>query len=155
MHTFDHTILHLISHTQLHHTCHIPHTQLHHTCHVSHTQLHHTCHVSHTQLHHTCHVSHTQLHHTAVDATQFTPDPTCRPPHRLVIVTLSRLVYRKGIDLLAAIIPAVCARHPHVDFLIGMCVCKGVYVFLWVCLYMCQLKCCWWIYNNNDGGING
>lgn len=65
-------------------------------------------------------LSHPCPTHTAVDATQFTPDPTRRPPGRVVIVTLSRLVYRKGIDLLAAIIPAVCARHPHVDFIIGM-----------------------------------
>lgn len=35
------------------------------------------------------------------------------------MVALSRLVYRKGVDLLAAVIPAVCRRHPHVDFVIG------------------------------------
>lgn len=43
--------------------------------------------------------------------------PYARPP--LTIVALSRLVYRKGIDLLALVIPEVCARHPHVRFVIG------------------------------------
>ena len=33
---------------------------------------------------------------------------------------MSRLVYRKGMNLLAAIIPAICADHDNVDFLIGM-----------------------------------
>ena len=32
---------------------------------------------------------------------------------------VSRLVYRKGTDLLAAIIPKICQRHSDVDFLIG------------------------------------
>eukprot|EP00798_Chlamydomonas_sp_ICE-L_P025719 gene25719-11376_t len=35
------------------------------------------------------------------------------------VVALSRLVYRKGIDLLALAIPLICARHAHVNFLIG------------------------------------
>ncbi|KAL4457771.1 hypothetical protein ABPG75_012636 [Micractinium tetrahymenae] len=34
-------------------------------------------------------------------------------------VALSRLVYRKGIDLLAAVLPELCERHPHLQFLIG------------------------------------
>ena len=33
----------------------------------------------------------------------------------ITIVALSRLVYRKGIDLLAAILPELCARHPRVQ----------------------------------------
>jgi hypothetical protein len=28
-------------------------------------------------------------------------------------------VYRKGIDLLNVVVPAVCRRQPHVDFIIG------------------------------------
>ena len=36
------------------------------------------------------------------------------------MVALSRLVYRKGIDLLVVIIPEMCYRHPQVDFIIGM-----------------------------------
>lgn len=37
----------------------------------------------------------------------------------VTIVVISRLVYRKGIDLLVALIPRVCALHPKVRFLIG------------------------------------
>lgn len=40
-----------------------------------------------------------------------------RKPVRIVL--LSRLVYRKGIDLAAEIIPTICARFPWVDFVIG------------------------------------
>jgi phosphatidylinositol N-acetylglucosaminyltransferase subunit A len=35
------------------------------------------------------------------------------------VVFVSRLVFRKGVDLLVGIIPVVCQRMPHVDFLIG------------------------------------
>lgn len=35
------------------------------------------------------------------------------------MVALSRLVYRKGVNLLNVVIPAVCRRQPHVDFIIG------------------------------------
>lgn len=38
-------------------------------------------------------------------------------PVRVVIV--SRLVYRKGMDFLAAILPTICSRHDDVDFIIG------------------------------------
>lgn len=56
----------------------------------------------------------------AVDASKFTPDPSARPAsNRLNIVMLSRLVYRKGIDLVVNVIPAICAQHPHVHFIIG------------------------------------
>jgi hypothetical protein len=44
-------------------------------------------------------------------------DGALLPP--LTVVALSRLVYRKGIDLLALVIPEVCARHPNVQFVIG------------------------------------
>ncbi|KIY98372.1 phosphatidylinositol glycan, class A [Monoraphidium neglectum] len=43
-------------------------------------------------------------------------DGALLPP--LTVVALSRLVYRKGIDLLALVIPEVCARHPNVQFVI-------------------------------------
>ena len=33
----------------------------------------------------------------------------------ITIVALSRLVYRKGIDLLAAVLPELCQRHPNVQ----------------------------------------
>lgn len=37
----------------------------------------------------------------------------------VTIVVISRLVYRKGVDLLAGVIPAICSIHPQVSFLIG------------------------------------
>ena len=38
---------------------------------------------------------------------------------KIKIVIVSRLVYRKGADILAALLPIICARHPDVDFIIG------------------------------------
>lgn len=38
---------------------------------------------------------------------------------RVTIAVVSRLVYRKGIDLLARVIPRICASFPHVDFVVG------------------------------------
>lgn len=56
----------------------------------------------------------------AVDASQFTPDPQQRRTDGVItIVCLSRLVYRKGIDLLAAALPVLCQRHHDIEFLIG------------------------------------
>ena len=55
----------------------------------------------------------------AVDASQFTPNPSAANPEKITIVILSRLVYRKGIDLLVSIIPQICQLYPNVDFLIG------------------------------------
>jgi len=57
----------------------------------------------------------------AVDYTKFTPDPGAAPPmdKQLNIVLLSRLVYRKGIDLAIEVIPEICQRHPSVHFIIG------------------------------------
>ena len=37
----------------------------------------------------------------------------------VTIVVMSRLVYRKGADLIAALIPPVCQKHQDVDFIIG------------------------------------
>eukprot|EP00760_Papus_ankaliazontas_P033322 PhM_4_TR6288/c5_g3_i1/m.93832/K03857/PIGA, GPI3; phosphatidylinositol glycan, class A len=37
----------------------------------------------------------------------------------ITIVVITRLVYRKGADLLVDIIPAICQRHPEVQFVIG------------------------------------
>lgn len=77
----------------------------------------------------------------AVVASQFMPDPSASDPnwskcgveknvaletHQLpilvTIVVISRLVYRKGMDLLVAIIPRICAMHKNVRFIIGKCV---------------------------------
>lgn len=40
--------------------------------------------------------------------------------HIVVIVCMSRLVYRKGIDLLIGAMPEICAAFPNVRFVIGM-----------------------------------
>lgn len=53
----------------------------------------------------------------AVDATCFLPK--YRPTNRITVVVLSRLVYRKGIDFLIAVVPAICARFHNVDFFIA------------------------------------
>lgn len=37
----------------------------------------------------------------------------------VTIVVISRLVYRKGIDLLVAIIPRICSMYRNVRFIIG------------------------------------
>ncbi|XP_022245316.1 N-acetylglucosaminyl-phosphatidylinositol biosynthetic protein-like isoform X5 [Limulus polyphemus] len=55
----------------------------------------------------------------AVDTTIFTPDPSKRNPDNVTIVVISRLVYRKGVDLLAGVIPILCKDYPQVHFLIG------------------------------------
>ncbi|KAL3762592.1 hypothetical protein ACHAWU_005795 [Discostella pseudostelligera] len=55
----------------------------------------------------------------AVDSTRFIPQPSKRSNSRVTVVVVSRLVYRKGVDLLVGIIPAICQSYPEVDFLIG------------------------------------
>ncbi|XP_060951421.1 phosphatidylinositol N-acetylglucosaminyltransferase subunit A-like [Limanda limanda] len=55
----------------------------------------------------------------AVDPLDFTPDPSKRPDDRITIVVISRLVYRKGIDVLGGIIPELCRKHPDLHFLVG------------------------------------
>jgi phosphatidylinositol glycan class A protein len=56
----------------------------------------------------------------AVDVSRFTPDPSRRPPPpEINIVVISRMTYRKGVDLLVDIIPAVCSQYPHVHWVIG------------------------------------
>jgi phosphatidylinositol N-acetylglucosaminyltransferase subunit A len=58
----------------------------------------------------------------AVDTDKFTPLPK---QHMLAdsptikIVVVSRLVYRKGVDLLVGIVPTICRMYPDVDFIIG------------------------------------
>lgn len=37
----------------------------------------------------------------------------------VTIVVVSRLVYRKGTDLLVGVIAQICHEYPEVDFLIG------------------------------------
>ncbi|KAI5633619.1 PIGA (GPI anchor biosynthesis) domain-containing protein [Phthorimaea operculella] len=55
----------------------------------------------------------------AVDAYSFTPDPSQRDPNFVTIVMVSRLVYRKGVDLMAAVIADMCPKYPNLRFIIG------------------------------------
>jgi phosphatidylinositol glycan class A protein len=55
----------------------------------------------------------------AVDPSKFLPDPSQRAKDRIKVVVVSRLVYRKGVDLLVGIIPKICKELPEVDFIIG------------------------------------
>ncbi|OWY90685.1 Phosphatidylinositol glycan, class A, partial [Phytophthora megakarya] len=57
----------------------------------------------------------------AVDATKFTPPATVSRKEQdpITVVIISRLVYRKGIDLVARAIPIVCANDSRVRFMIG------------------------------------
>ncbi|KAF9057182.1 glycosyltransferase family 4 protein [Panaeolus papilionaceus] len=49
---------------------------------------------------------------------QFKPSP--KPPsEKITVVVLSRLAYRKGIDLLVAVAPRICQMFPDVHFVIG------------------------------------
>lgn len=49
-----------------------------------------------------------------------TKDVCANLTQRIVrIVCVSRLVYRKGIDLLLGALPRICAMHENVEFLIG------------------------------------
>ncbi|XP_003373301.1 PIGA (GPI anchor biosynthesis) superfamily [Trichinella spiralis] len=55
----------------------------------------------------------------ALDTHHFTPDPSQRCPSKINIVIACRLTYRKGIDLLARVIPRICNEHADVDFIIA------------------------------------
>ncbi len=55
----------------------------------------------------------------AVDRTRFRPDFSQRPgadDEVVHVVVMSRMVYRKGIDLLVGVLPIVCARWPQVGW---------------------------------------
>ncbi|XP_071449168.1 phosphatidylinositol N-acetylglucosaminyltransferase subunit A [Hetaerina americana] len=55
----------------------------------------------------------------AVDTAVFTPDPAQRSADKITIVIVSRLVYRKGVDLMVEIIAEICSKYPEVNFLIA------------------------------------
>ncbi|KAI9092853.1 hypothetical protein DFS34DRAFT_652814 [Phlyctochytrium arcticum] len=55
----------------------------------------------------------------AVVAADFTPDVTARSKDRITIVIASRLVYRKGVDLMVQVIPRICEAYSNTDFLIA------------------------------------
>ena len=74
--------------------------------------------------------SHVYVIPNAVDTTIFTPDTFQRDSDFsnsrslflipvVSIIVCSRLVYKKGIDLLVKVIPEVCKRNPTVKFIIG------------------------------------
>ena len=90
----------------------------------------------------------------AVDAVCFTPDPTqshrdrgwqCSwanshsPPSLppVTVVVVSRLVYRKGADLLAGLIPILCARHEDLHFIVGQLYRPQSFLAL---LYVCRWR---------------
>lgn len=57
---------------------------------------------------------------SAVIPEQF--EPATLGPDKLdtiTIVVVSRLTYRKGVDLLVAIAPRICKEYPNVRFLVG------------------------------------
>lgn len=48
--------------------------------------------------------------------------PSAIPPDtdgKVTVVVISRLAYRKGVDLLVAVAPTICALFPNVQFLVG------------------------------------
>ncbi|XP_074040132.1 phosphatidylinositol glycan anchor biosynthesis class A [Leptinotarsa decemlineata] len=55
----------------------------------------------------------------AVDTYSFTPDPSQRIKNQITVVVVSRLVYRKGVDLTAQIIGDLCSKYKEVCFLIA------------------------------------
>jgi phosphatidylinositol glycan class A protein len=55
----------------------------------------------------------------AVDTSIFTPNPAARKSNSITIVCITRLVYRKGVDLMVEIIPQICKQFDHVNFVIG------------------------------------
>jgi len=88
------------------------------------SDVNHAICVSHTSRENTClraaiEPSRVSVIPNAVDSSRFTPDPSSRDADYITIVVISRLVYRKGIDLLLPVIPALCAAHPRVRFVIG------------------------------------
>ncbi|KAF3432599.1 hypothetical protein FNV43_RR27339 [Rhamnella rubrinervis] len=55
----------------------------------------------------------------AVDTAMFKPAPQRPSGNEIIIVVISRLVYRKGADLLVEVIPEVCRLNPNVRFVVG------------------------------------
>ena len=55
----------------------------------------------------------------AVDCRVFYPDLEYNSQGRIGLVIMSRLVYRKGTDILAKLLAPICLKYPDVDFYIG------------------------------------
>ena len=80
--------------------------------------------VSHTSRENTClraslDPRHVSVIPNAVVASDFKPDPEAPDNRYINIVVVSRLVFRKGTDLLVAIIPRICATNGRVRFIIA------------------------------------
>lgn len=56
----------------------------------------------------------------AVDTAMFTPAPNRLSCDEIVIVVISRLVYRKGADLLVEVIPEVCRLYSNVSCIVSV-----------------------------------
>jgi phosphatidylinositol glycan class A protein len=56
----------------------------------------------------------------AVDTTcQFIPNAAARKPGVVTVVAITRLMYRKGVDVMVDVIPEICRKHTNVNFVIG------------------------------------
>ncbi|KFH73798.1 phosphatidylinositol glycan, class A [Podila verticillata NRRL 6337] len=55
----------------------------------------------------------------AVIASRFMPDPSMQDPNVTTIVVISRQTYRKGMDLLVAVVPRICRKYAKVRFVIA------------------------------------
>jgi len=56
----------------------------------------------------------------SVDTFKFIPNPGLRYPLRTInIVYIARLTFRKGVDLLVDVIPAIIRKYPNVHFIVG------------------------------------
>ncbi|XP_076256023.1 phosphatidylinositol glycan anchor biosynthesis class A isoform X2 [Rhynchophorus ferrugineus] len=55
----------------------------------------------------------------AVDTYAFTPNPSQRAQCQITVVVVSRLVYRKGVDLTAQLIADICHKFKQIHFLIA------------------------------------
>ncbi|RWS20305.1 N-acetylglucosaminyl-phosphatidylinositol biosynthetic protein-like protein, partial [Leptotrombidium deliense] len=49
----------------------------------------------------------------------FTPDTSQRDDSKITVIVISRLVYRKGVDLLASLISILCLKYENLQFIIG------------------------------------
>lgn len=66
----------------------------------------------------------------AVIPEEFEPAPEVPPvPQKwITIVVVSRLAYRKGVDLLVAVAPRICKEYPNVRFLVGEYLVASTYI---------------------------
>lgn len=74
----------------------------------------------------------------AVDTAMFKPAPVRPGNNEIIIVVISRLVYRKGADLLVEVIPEVCRCYPNVsnldhDVAFGFCFTVLCLSITWIC----------------------